>query len=269
MKKHLPLIGLIVLGIAAVTLGILWPLDHNKLRGMWVDAETRYTNYFNYCAKLTTITNELQTDINIKKKKIADLTDENKKLDDSLKATQGELETAKGEVKKLTDLVKENEEKATKFDEMKKEMQGKVDVMTAQLATAAKLTQALTASTNALTVSVLDWQAKQKAELERAEKFKKRLLDNKIPLEPDKLFVGSILVVNTEQEFLILDIGSDDLLPVGKELEVVRDNHVIATVVVKKLLPQNGKMAIATVKSLVDQNTPVKEGDQVKNVQKF
>ena len=268
MKKHLPLIGLVVLGLIAITLTILWILDHKDLRAKWVDAEGRYTNYYRCTTNLICITNVMQGTIETKKKEIAKLTDDNKKLESSLASAKCELETAKADLEKQTKLAEENAKIAKEFDTLKKGLEAKTDEAMAKRDEAVKASEILTGETNKLTASVIEWKGKEKVASDLAEKYKKRLLANKIPLEPDKLFLGNVLVVNKEQEFLILDLGSDDMLPVGKEMEVVRDNHVVAKVTIKKLL-ENTKLSVAAVDSLTDPNNPVQEGDGVKNVQKF
>ena len=88
---------------------------------------------------------------------------------------------------------------------------------------------------------------------------------DKIPIEPKKKFVGHILTIHKDPDFLIVDIGLKENLPVGQELKVVRDNHFIGKVTIEKLLDEDENLSYAVIKSLVDENNQVKEGDIVNN----
>ncbi len=265
MNKIL-LIVLIVVAIAAIGLGVLWMKTSGDKKK--VDAE------------LASVSTEYAAFKDEKTKVIAGLESAKQELEDAKDALAKQIKTLET---KMTDIEAKTREAVTaELDELNDKLNAadsKAKELAGALAAAQKdvtAKEALVAARDKtiadkdgkigeLTQSVTDWQAKEKAAADLAETYKNRLLENKIALEPDKQFRGNILVINAEQEFLMLDLGSDDLLPVGTKLKVVRDNHLIGTIEIKKLLPEQGKLSVAVVESLIDPANTVREGDQVKN----
>jgi len=177
--------------------------------------------------------------------------DAKKELSETMSANEAALATAKKDITTAQETLTQEQaaHKATK------------DTLAERDATI----QAKDTQISTLDTTVKDWQAKEKAAADLAERYKSMLLANKIAVEPEKKFHGNVLVVNREQEFLILDLGADDSVPVGTKLEVIRDNHLVGKVTVQKLVQDNNQLSIATVDSLIDPADAVREGDTVKN----
>ena len=205
----------------------------------------------------------------------------------TLAVRDGDLKKARTEIQKLKDEAESNIADATKkltetvaandaaLEKSKKDIVAAQELL-AQEQVAHKATKDTVAEREAtikakeseistLNATVKDWQTKEKAAVVVAERYKGMLLANKNSVEPEKKFHGNVLVVNREQEFLILDLGADDSVPVGTKLEVIRDNHLVGKVTVQKLVPDNNQLSIATVDSLVTPADTVREGDAVKN----
>ncbi|NLF38581.1 hypothetical protein GX586_04005 [bacterium] len=246
--------------------------------GMWVKTSMdKKTMESQLNAKLTDKTTEadnLKTEVEAKVKKIEELGGEIKKVKDEQAALVEKVkQEQQGRIDELTAVIEENKQKV---EEAKKLGEGfEKQLADAKAETAARDTQInglnatiLTKDTEiaALNTTIGDWQKKQKEAADLAEGYKNRLLENKIPLEPDKKFKGHILVVNKSPEFVILDLGSRNDIPVGTELKVVRDNHYIGKITVQKLLlPDSDRLSYATVTTLADPNNSVREGDAIAN----
>ena len=103
-----------------------------------------------------------------------------------------------------------------------------------------------------------------------AESYKLLLLNNKIALNVKK-FSGNVLTVipfeaaqDDKANYVTIDLGSNDLLPVGTAMTIVRDTKLIGEIEVVKLL-EDGKMALAEVKKLYNCENPAKVSDIVSN----
>jgi len=260
------LIGVVVLAVAVLALGFF--LITTASAKKQVIAELASTNAV-YAALV-----EGQA------KAIADVTGTLALRDGDLKKARTEIQKLKDEMEsKVADAKKELSEtmaaNEAALEKAKKDIGAAQEVLT-QEQTAHKATKDTVAEReatikakdtriSALDATVKDWQTKEKAAADVAERYKSMLLANKIAVEPEKKFHGNVLVVNREQEFLILDLGADDSVPVGTKLEVIRDNHLIGKVTVQKLVEGNDQLSVATVDSLIDPADPVRETDTVKN----
>ena len=257
---------LIIIVIIAVVLGGLWAktlVDKSK------DHDT-----------LTTQISELDKQL---KDKTVDLESTNKllasnkakfdKVSKELKAIkEGQLSAAKEEIAKREDKINQLETASkdlqSKLSTLNKQLEGSQEELEAkdkQVSNFKQIIEGKDTRIGDLNKSVNSWQEKEKAANTLAESYKTILLENKIPVEPEKKFAGHILTVHNDPDFVIIDIGIDDSLPVGQELKVVRDNHFIGKVTVQKLLPEDKKLSTASVISLVDENNTVRQGDIVKN----
>lgn len=98
-----------------------------------------------------------------------------------------------------------------------------------------------------------------------AEALTRRLLEHGISVEPEKKFVGTVLVTHRDPEFYIIDLGAADSVPVGTELSVSRDARYIGKIQIKSLIQDEDKLSWGTVVSLADEKTPIQEGDVVRN----
>ncbi|MCX7847419.1 MAG: hypothetical protein N2595_05285 [bacterium] len=265
MNKVL-MIVLIVVAVVAVALGVLLGIKWSENKKLAADLNTTKTEYDAYKKKATADIAALENAKAELEQAKSTLTKQIKDLEVKLTGIERKArEAVAAEMRKLENDLKEAKGAAAAAEEAlstaKKDLAAKEEALAARDKTIAEKE----AKIGELNKTVAEWQAKEKAASDLAERYKKRLLENKISLEPDRQFRGHVLVVNKEQDFLILDLGSDDMLPVGTKLKVVRDNHLIGTVEVKKLLPDYGKLSVAVVESLVDPANPVRENDMVKN----
>lgn len=265
MKKGM-LIVTIVLAIGVVALAVLWFLTNSAKKKTELALATTNSTYAGFV--------EVQT------KSIADLTGKLAERDSDLKKARTEIQKLKDEMEsKLAQATKDLNDKMTEgaaaLEKAKKDITAAQEALTAEQ-TAHKATKDTLAQRDAtikskdeeisqLAATVKDWQAKEKAAADLAERYKTRLLEHKIAVEPEKKFHGNVLVVNREQDFLILDLGVSDGIPVGTKLEVIRDNHLIGNVTVQKLVQDNQELSVATVDCLIDPANSVREGDTVKN----
>jgi flagellar basal body-associated protein FliL len=265
MKKGM-LIVTIVLAIGVVALAVLWFLTNSAKKKTELALATTNSTYASF--------------VEGQAKSIADLTGKLAERDGDLKKARTELQKVKDDkdaelaqkTKELNDMIAEGN---AALDKAKKDIAAAQEALTAEQ-TAHKATKDTLAQRDEtikskdeeisqLAATVKDWQAKEKAATDLAERYKTRLLENKIAIEPEKKFHGNVLVVNREQDFLILDLGADDAVPVGTKLEVIRDNHLIGKITVQKLVQDNNQLSVATVDCLTDPANTVREGDTVKN----
>jgi len=196
-----------------------------------------------------------------------------KKIAAELKSIkEGQLSAAKEEIakreEKITELQNASNDLQTKLATVNKQLetlQADLDSKDTKVANLKKIVDDKDAKIKELNDTVASWQKKEKAATKLAGTYKRLLLENKISTEPEKKFAGHILTIHKNPDFMIIDLGVEDDLPVSKELSVVRNNHFIGKVIVQKLLPEDDKLSYVIVKSLVDENNPVKEGDIVKN----
>lgn len=265
MNKALVIV-LIVVAVVAVALSVLFGLkmaENNKLKTELAAVKSEYSAFKQKATADMAALEEAKAKLEAAK---ASLTKKVQELETKLTDIERKWrETVAAEMKQLKDQLVAAEQRAKATESELEGVKQALDAKEKELAARDKALAEKDGKIDELTKAVADWQAKEKAASELAERYKNRLLENKIALEPERQFRGHVLVVNKEQEFLILDLGSDDMLPVGTKLKVVRDNHLIGTVEVKKLLPEYGKLSVAVVESLVDPNNPVRENDQVKN----
>lgn len=265
MNKIL-LIVLIVVAIVAIGLGVLLGLKLKENNQLKTELASTKTEYAGYKEKATADIAALEAAKSELEEAKSTLAKQVKALETKISDVESKARAAMAaEVEKLKSSLKAAESKAQEAEQAlagaKKDAEAQRKLVAARDKTIAAKDEEIAG----LKATVQEWQAKEKAAAELAERYKNRLLENKIALEPDKQFFGHVLVVNKEQEFLILDLGTNDMLPVGTKLKVIRDNHLIGTVEVKKLLPEQGKLSVAVVDSLIDPANPVRENDQVKN----
>ncbi len=257
---------LIVLVVIAVVLGGLWGktvMDKSKME------------------------KELTQQLASHKKAIKDKTAEVESHQAKTKVAQAEAEKSKKELKKLKqeqmgaakeelasrddkiaqlgNTNKELQSKLASLDKQIEVLQEELEGKDKQVANFKQIIEGKDTRIAGLNKDVTEWQAKEKTASTLVEKYKNRLLENKIPVEPEKEFAGHILTMHKDPDFLIIDIGSDDDMPVGQELKVIRDNHFVGKITVQKLLPENAKLSTAVVLSLVDEGNTVRVGDVVKN----
>ena len=257
---------LIIIVIVAVVLGALWGktlVDKSKL-------EENLTDQINI--QKQTIKKK-STELEAANKNIKNIEAKLQKVSAELKSVkEGQLSAAKSEIakreEKITELQNASEDLQSKLATLNKQLetlQADVDTKSKSIANLKKIIDGKDSRIKELNDTVNSWIEKEKAATKLATTYKRLLLENKIPLEPEKKFAGHVLTIHKNPDFMIIDLGVVDALPVGKELNVVRDNHFIGKVTVQKLLPEDNKLSYVIVKSLVDENNPVKEGDIVKN----
>jgi len=185
---------------------------------------------------------------------------------------EGQLSAAKEEISKREDQITEHKNIAQDLQKKLATLNKQLEVSQADLDAkdkkVANLNQVISGKDTkieGLNKDIVSWKDKEKFATKLAETYQKLLLENKIPIEPKKKFVGNVLTIHKDPDFLIIDIGLKENLPVGQELKVVRDNHFVGKVEIQKLLDEDESLSYAIVKSLVDENNPVKEGDIVNN----
>ena len=257
---------LIIIVIIAVVLGGLWVktlLDKSKVR------ET-----------LTEKVDGLEK--NLKEK-----TAEAENVNQLLQATKAEAEKIKKELKSIKEgqlsaakqEIDKHKEKVSQLEGASKDLQSKLATLNTQLEAAqedlegkdkqvANFKQIIEGKDTriaGLNKNVSTWRGKEKAAVDLADGYKTLLLENKIPIEPEKKFAGHILTVHKDPDFLVVDLGVSDDIPAGQELKVIRDNHYIGKITIQKLLPEDERLSTAVVVSLVDDNNQVREGDIVRN----
>ncbi len=184
---------------------------------------------------------------------------------EQMAAAKGELASRDDKIAQLGNTNKELQSKLASLNKQVETLQEELEGKDKQVANFKQIIEGKDTRIAGLNKDVTGWQAKERTASTLAEKYKNRLLENKIPVEPEKKFAGHILTMHKEPDFLILDIGIDDDMPVGQELKVIRDNHFVGKITVQKLLPENAKLSTAVVLSLVDEGNPVRVGDVVKN----
>ena len=196
-----------------------------------------------------------------------------KKSAAKLKAMEeGQLSAAKDEISKRDDKITEHKNIAQDLQKKLATLNKQLEVSQADLdakdTKVANMTQIIAGKDTkiaGLNKNVASWKEKEKFADNLAKTYQKLLLENKIPIEPKKKFAGHILTIHKDPDFLIIDIGFKENLPVGQELKVVRDNHFIGKVTIEKLLDEDENLSYAVIKSLVDENNQIKEGDIVNN----
>ena len=185
---------------------------------------------------------------------------------------EGQLSAAKEEIAKredkITQLENASKDLQTKLATLNKQLeaeQAELDTKSTKVANLNQIISDKDTKIAGLGEEVSSWKDKEKTASNLADTYKKLLLENKIAIEPKKKFVGHVLTIHKNPDFLIVDIGIKENLPVGQELKVIRDNHFIGKVEIQKLLDEDENLSYAIVKSLVDANGVVKEGDIVSN----
>jgi len=185
---------------------------------------------------------------------------------------EGQLSAAKGEIakrdEKITQLENASKDLQTKLATLNKQLeaeQAELDTKSTKVANLNQIISDKDTKIAGLGSEITSWKDKEKVASNLADTYKKLLLENKIAIEPKKKFVGHVLTIHKNPDFLIVDIGVKENLPVGQELKIIRDNHFIGKVEIQKLLDEDENLSYAVVKSLVDENGAVKEGDKVSN----
>lgn len=265
--KHVTIILLIVVLVAAGVFGGLWYKSILEIKQLKADHAEQVT--------------KLETDIADKQDKIETLNNDIAAVKNQVAAKTKEIESLKKEqLSAAKDLLAAKDQEIAEAKAATEEANTKNETLAKQLETAqaelegkdkqvANLKQVIDSKDEKigdLNQTVAEWKDKYGQMETLAEKLKNRLLENKIPVEPEKKFSGHILVVNKDQDFVIIDLGTDDNLPVGKELKVVRNNSYIGDLEVKKLLKEDGRLSYAVTTKLVDPTNPVQEGDMVSNI---
>jgi len=185
---------------------------------------------------------------------------------------EGQLSAAKEEIakreEKITQLENASKDLQTKLATLNKQLeleQADLDTKATKVANLNQIISDKDTKIASLGKEITSWKDKEQATSVLADTYKKLLLENKIAIEPKKKFVGHVLTIHKNPDFLIVDIGVKENLPVGQELKVIRDNHFIGKVEIQKLLDEDESLSYAILKSLVDKNGAVKEGDIVSN----
>ena len=253
----------IVIAVLVVAIGVVGFF-------LWQERDTRTKVQKTLDATVTAFSNkvdELHQKLDDQSNKIVgldkQLKDEQAKVKKCEDEKEAEIAKVKADVEeKVAELKSELEKAQTEISaaqNREKEVQDALDASKAQVASLNDTIKAKDSTISELQGTVADWQKQQQAAAALAEKFKNRLLENKISIEPEKQFYGNVLVVNREQDFLILDLGKTDDIPVGTKLNVVRDNHLIGKITVDRFVEGNDELSIATVDCLYDQNDTVRE----------
>ena len=246
--------------------------------GMWMKtAHDRSVMETQKNLELQTKANEikqLKTDQDVKEASITKLTTDLKKIkEEQMSAAQSLIKEKEDKIAELDQKVKDAEQKieeakkqAADLDKQVSDAKAQVDAKTQEAMNLQKIVQGKDEEIAKLNETVKEWQGKQKAAADLADGYKNRLLEHKIAIEPDKRFAGNVLVVNADPEFIILDLGAASNIPVGQELKVVRGNHYVGKIAIKKLLlPKSDRLSYATTSSLAEPNNKVQEGDVVTN----
>jgi len=187
--------------------------------------------------------------------------------DDQLSAAQGKLDEKDKAIQAAKDDVKKVEEQVAGLMKQIETAQAELDGKEKQVSNLRQVVENKDTQIGKLSQNITALQKAKKEMEDLAEKLKNRLLENKIPIEPEKQFSGHVLVVNKDQGFILIDIGADDNIPVGKKLKVVRKDSYIGDIEVKKLLvDQDSHLSYAVVTELTDETNPVQEGDLVSNI---
>jgi hypothetical protein len=252
--------------VAAAALGYMWYSTKQAKADMEASLNKQIAAANEEAQKSAAEVERITAELTAKDSAVKKLQDEMAQLKQSqMAAAEGLIAEKEAEITKLKSSIDELQDKVTALES---------DVQSAQQSATEKESQLSDLQTKveqkdlrlaALAKEVEDWQGKEKAASDLADNYKKTLLDNKIPLEPEKQFAGNILVAHAEPEFVILSLGADDDLPAGTELKVVRGTDYIGKITVQKLLTEDGHLSYATITSLADKNDTVREGDVVKN----
>lgn len=257
---------LIIIVIIAVVLGGLWGktiVDKSKSeKTLNAQISAFKKNIDKKTAELSVVNESLKAS----KIKLAETAKELKAIRD------GQLSAAKEEITKredkITQLENASKDLQTKLATLNKQLEAEQAELDVKAAKVANLTQIISDKDTKIAnlgKEVTSWKDKEKTASNLADTYKKLLLENKIAIEPKKKFVGHVLTIHKNPDFLIVDIGVKENLPVGQELKVIRDNHFIGKVEIQKLLDEDENLSYAIVKSLVDGKGAIKEGDIVSN----
>jgi hypothetical protein len=265
--KHVTIILLIVVLIAAGVFGGLWYKSILEIKQMKKDHASQVQKLETVVADKEAKIETLNSDIEAVKQHIAQKSTEIAELKKEQMAAAKDVLAAKDQ--EIADAQAATEEAVEKNEALTKQLesaQAELEGKDKQVANLKQVIDGKDEKILGLNQELVEWKDKHQQMVTLAEKLKNRLLENKIPVEPEKKFSGHVLVVNKDQDFVIIDLGTDDNLPVGKELKVVRDNSYIADLEVKKLLKEDGRLSYAVTTKLVDPSKPVQEGDMVSNI---
>ena len=190
-----------------------------------------------------------------------------KKLEDDQKlAAKTELDKKDQEISELKSAGEELQAKIESLDKINSAAQSEVEGKDKQVANLKMINETKDAKIKTLDADVRSWISKEAAIAKLAKTYKNILLQNKIPIEPEKVFEGNVLVILEDPDYVVLDIGTVHNLPVGKVLKVIRDNSYIGDVRVEKLLVDDDeRLSYTTTIKLVDETNKVKVGDEVRS----
>jgi len=202
--------------------------------------------------------------------KVAELakvkTDLKKLKEDQTLAAKTELDKKDQELEELKSAGEELQAKIESLDKMNSSAQSELEGKEKQVANLKMINETKEAKIAKLNVEVQNWIGKEAAVSKLAKTYKNILLENKIPIEPEKVFEGNVLVILEDPDYVVLDLGTFHNLPVGKVLKVIRDNSYIGDIRVEKLLVDDDeRLSYTTTIKLVDETNKVRVGDEVRS----
>ncbi len=186
--------------------------------------------------------------------------------ENQISAAKAELDKKDQEIQELKEAGNELQAKIESLDKINSAAQSELEGKEKQIANLKMINETKDEKIKALNADVAEWTKKEEAASKLAEGYKNRLLENKIPIEPEKVFEGNVLVLLEDPDYVVIDLGVADNLPVGKVLKVIRDNSYIGDVRVEKLLVDDDeRLSYTTTIKLVDETNKIKVGDKVRS----
>ncbi len=183
-----------------------------------------------------------------------------------ISAAKTELDKKDTEIADLKSAGEELQAKIESLDKINSSAQSQLEGKEKQISNLKMINETKDGKIKKLNADVQGWTGKAAAADKLAEKYKNRLLEHKIPIEPEKVFEGNVLVLLEDPDYVVVDLGVADNLPVGKVLKVIRGNHYIGDVRVEKLLVDDDeRLSYSTTIKLIDETNKVKVGDKVKS----
>ena len=206
-----------------------------------------------------------KTEISAKITEIAKVKADLKKLEkDQRLAVKAELDEKDQKISELKSAGEELQAKIESLDKINSAAQSDLEVKEKKIAVLNMVVETKDTKINKLNVDVQDWIKKEAAVAKLANTYKNILLENKIPIEPEKVFEGNVLVLLEDPDYVVLDLGATNNLPVGKVLKVIRNNSYIGDIQVKKLLiDDDERLSYTTTIKLVDETNKIRVGDEV------
>ena len=202
--------------------------------------------------------------------KVAELTKVKAKVkrleNDQKLAAKTALDEKDNEISELKTASEELQAKIESLDKINSAAQSELEGKANQVANLKMINETKDGKIKNLNEDVQKWTMKTSQASKLAKTYKEILLQNKISVEPEKVFEGNVLVILEDPEYVVLDIGTAHNLPVGKVLKVVRDNSYIGDIRVEKLLVDDDeRLSYSTTIKLVDETNKVKVGDEVRS----